>query len=92
MACQCHYSFHLTAALLHSEKSSHGSGARIRVTPFELTGIPGAISSHRFGAFGTQIAELVINCCERHSVPGTLCQKDISAQWRWRRSEKSFRP
>ena len=26
---------------------------------------------------------LVINNCERHSVPRMLCQKDLSAQWRW---------
>lgn len=30
----CHYSVHLTAALLHAEKSSHGSGAGI--SPFEV--------------------------------------------------------
>ena len=30
------------------------------------------VSSHGFGAFGTQIAELVTNCCELR----TLCQKD----------------
>ena len=56
-----------TAALLSYRKRSHGSGARIRVTPFELQREkplghwdPGCDSSHRFGAFGAQTAGLVI--------------------------------
>ena len=61
-----------------------GSGARIRVTLFEVSGILGAISSHRLGAFGTQTAELVTHCCDLRSVPRTLCQKDISAQDEWK--------
>ena len=37
--------------------------------------------SHRFGALGAQTAGLVNNCCEQHSVPSTLCQRDISTKF-----------
>ena len=62
---------------------------RRRMTPLfqtcfceELSGIDHrydctAYLPHRFGVFGAQIAGLVTNGCELHSVPRTLCHKDI---------------
>ena len=74
-----------TSALLR--KGAYGSGAEKEVSSDPSGALIEKRLGHwdsgrdcdRFGASGTQAAELVNNIyCEQHSVPSTLCQRDIT--------------